>query len=995
MIKHDAWRELLRKVRQALPPFRRLALAPVSSDDLERRYAAWRSVNGFGSRQAEALRELLDDRRWRLPLISVVMPVHNTQPAWLDRAIESVATQVYEHWELCIADDASTDPQTIDILRRWMRRDQRVKVEFRTENGGISRATNAAAARAAGEFIAFLDHDDELAPDALAEVALRCVDRDDVDLLYSDDDKIDGEGRRFDPQFKPDWSPILLLSYMYMSHLLVVRRELFDTLGGVRVGFEGSQDHDFALRAAERVRRVEHIPKVLYHWRAVAGSIALSSAAKPTSIDAGRRAVAEAFHRGGAEAAVAQPQWATVAGMSVFAPRFAHSGPGVAIIIPTRNSLDLLRPCLDSLARTQYSNFEVIIVDNESDEPETLRYLASSRYRVLRIGHPPSGKFNFAHLNNQAVRQLSDDVEYVLFLNNDTIARNTEWLSQMMGYARLPGVGAVGARLLFPDETIQHAGIVQGYYGGLAGPAFRNAPARARGYLAYLKVAREYSAVSAACLLTPRSLFLDLGGFDAERFAVAYNDVDYCHRLVDRGFRCVYCPSAELTHFEGKTRGHVDDPQELARFRQRYGRRGDRWYNPNLSLADEHFRIVPYHAPLRIRRPVRAVMISHNLNLEGAPKSQLELTLGLRKAGVLDPIVLSPEDGPLRAHYEEAGISVGIMGDKLSDLGPSAFEALGDLFRELGAEVIYANTLQTFWAIEAAERAGLPSLWNVRESEPCDTYFDYLEPGLRKLAYGCFAHPYRVVFVADATCRQWSRFETRFNFAVVRNGLDTQRLDHELGRFDRASERQHLGVGADEVMAVLVGTVCERKGQLDLVRALDRLPPAVVIRTRFFIIGDRPLAYSDELHRTLAALPVPLSARVAVIGETDRVPAYYKAADFALCTSRIESYPRVILEAMAAALPVVTTPVFGIREQVRDGVNGLFYEPGDIDALAVAIARLVEEPPLRQRLAANARSVLESLTSYDEALARYGDYFREARFSKDRPSTAALTQRGH
>jgi len=296
--------------------------------------------------------------------------------------------------------------------------------------------------------------------------------------------------------------------------------------------------------------------------------------------------------------------------------------------------------------------------------------------------------------------------------------------------------------------------------------------------------------------------------------------------------------------------------------------------------------------------------------------------------------------------------------------------------------VVYGNTLQTFWAIAAGERAGLPTIWNPRESEPWQTYFDFVVPALRMRAYGCFAHPYRVVFVANATRRAWSPLESASNFTVVHDGLDIEKFRVRLDGCDKDQARAQLGVDAGDVVVLLVGTVCERKGQIDLVRALRHLPPSAVARLRAFIVGDRPSPYSNALRAEINALAPQLRQRITVVAETGEVAPYYRAADIALCTSRIESYPRVILEAMACGLPVIATPVFGISEQVRENVNGIFYKPGDAGALATALAELVENDASRLQFGAQSVEVLASLTGFEEMLDGYGRIFREARFSR-------------
>ena len=942
-------------------------------------YEAWLEVNEWNARRAAWLGERLS-LLTEPPRLSVVMPVYNPPPPWLDRAIASVAAQVYPHWELCVADDASPDPAVRETLERWVERDPRIRVVFRESNGHISRATNSAADVARGEFLVLMDHDDELTPDALGEVALHLAEHPETDVLYSDDDKIDPQGRRFAPQFKPDWSPELLLSSMYLSHLLVVRRRLFIEVGGLRVGYEGAQDYDFVLRATEVTDRVGHIPKVLYHWRAVPGSTATSGDAKPQGFEAGLRAVQEALDRRGIRAVAHRPEWAVEAGCGIFSHEFPHDGPRVAVIIPTRNNLAVLKACLASLEKTTYENYQILVVDNGSDDAETLAFLRQMRPTVLRIPSP-AGRFNFAAINNRAVEQA--DADLVLFLNDDTEVVAPAWLSQMVGYLGLPGVGAVGARLRFPDGRLQHAGIVHGYYHGRAGPAFKLLPATAHGYLSYTMLTRNYSAVTAACLLTRRELFVRLGGFDAVRFGVAYNDVDYCYRLGAAGYRVAYCPTAELIHHEGYSRGVADNPAEPAAFRKKYGGWREAFYNPNLSLQHERFAIdARTLAPERLA-PIRALMCAFTLNWEGAPFSQLELTARLKETGVIEPIVYCPQDGPLRAAYEAQGVRVEVFEHPLGAARDAssyddAIARFAKWMDALDVELVYGNTRQTFYAIAAAKRLGLPSIWNPRESEPWQTYFEYLGPDIAPRALECFGYPYKVIFVADATRESCAPLDGHRNFMTIHTGLDRERFLATVDRWPRAATRQQLKITPEEVVILSVGTVCERKGQLDLVEAVARLDERWASKIRCFVVGDRASEYSARVRNAWEALPRARRSRVEIMAETRETGLYYAGSDVFVCTSRVESFPRVILEAMAAGLPIITTPVYGIAEQVRENVNALGYAPGDVQALADHIERLCRAPLLRRRLADNSRHVLDTLNDFDSMVAAYARVFREA-----------------
>ena len=944
------------------------------------RYDAWLECNRWTERRAAWLKARLAAAP-ALPAISIVMPVYRPDRALLDRAIATVYAQVHVDWELCIADDASGDAGLARHLSSLAATDPRIKFAARGKNGNISHATNSAAELATGTFLLFLDQDDELPPDALGEIVLALAATPDADLLYTDDDKIDVDGRRYAPQFKPDWSPELLLSYMYLAHALVVRRSLFAELGGFRAGFEGSQDYDFALRASERARRIVHVPLVLYHWRATPGSTATSGSAKPGSFAAGLLAVDDALLRRGSRGRAVQPEWAVRASVGVFGHEFPDDGPRVAVLIATRNQRDVLARCIDSLSRTTYRNYGIVVVDNGSDDPATLDYLLQLPHRVLRV--PDAGpRFSFAHVNNTAASAV--DAEYLLFLNDDTEVLEARWLSCMMGYGQLPGVGAVGAKLSYPDGRIQHAGILHGYYDGLAGPAFKLAPPEDHGYLSYLDVVRNYGAVTAACMLTPRRVFLDLGGFDGERFAVAYSDVDYGFRLEAVGLRCVYAAEARLIHHEARTRGLIDDPRELAAYRNQYGSRRERYYNPNLSLADESFAIQPRRAFTSAPPgPVRALMCAFNLNWEGAPYSQFEMTVELKRRRILAPVVYAPTDGPLRAAYEQEGIPVHVAAHPLAGVTLGVdYDAAQDRFaawmRTLDVDVVYGNTLQTFYAIDAAHRIGMPSIWNPRESEPWQDYFrQYPEPVAAR-ALACYAYPYRIVFVAHATAAGSTALDTRHNFTVIHNGLDRRRLVAAATGIDRDAARCALGVGPDDIVLLLLGTVCERKGQHDLAQALALVPRTDALRTRTFFVGDRESEYQRALHTLVGKLSDERRARVTLVRETADVAQYFIAADIFVCTSRVESYPRVILEAMAWGLPIITTPVFGIREQVRADINGIFYEPGDVEALAAAISRLVVDATLRERLAGNALPALDALTDFDAMVEQYGRIFVEA-----------------
>lgn len=529
------------------------------------------------------------------PLLSILLPVFNTPPRLLEACIRSVLAQTCADWELCIADDASTNPATRAVLEAYASRDARIRIVRGEQQAHISGNTNRALAIAKGRFVGFLDHDDELAPEAVEEIASALGRFPEARLLYTDEDKIDEAGQRFAPHFKPAWSPELLRALNYIGHFMVVDTGLVRELGGLRSGFDGAQDHDLALRCIECVPHtaIIHIPRVLYHWRATAGSTALGVERKPYATDAGRRAIAEHLARTGIDGDVLPlPD-----GRYRVVRHLPEQPPRVVIVIPTRDRVDLLRNCVQSvLGRTRYPSFEILIVDNGSTDPDTLAYLdaidGSGKVSVL----PHAAPFNFSELVNRGVHASDGDV--VCLLNNDIEVINADWLREMVSHALRPKVGVVGAMLYYPDDTIQHAGVILGV-GGVAGHGHSRLQRGADGYISRARVVQNLTAVTGACMVFRREVFDAVDGFDPQ-LAVAFNDIDFCMRVHAQGFFNVWTPFAELYHHESASRGPEDTPAKQARFALEAGFMKRRWgdaldhdpyYNPNLSLDSDCFAL--------------------------------------------------------------------------------------------------------------------------------------------------------------------------------------------------------------------------------------------------------------------------------------------------------------------------------------------------------------------------------------------------------------------
>lgn len=529
------------------------------------------------------------------PLFSIIMPVYNPRIDLFTKTLDSIKNQIYEYWELCIADDNSSDPEIKEILEKYCKIDERIKVVYREQNGHISKASNSALELATGEYSVLMDHDDILREDALYEMAKAVNINGGADLIYSDEDKIDEWGLHSDPHFKPDWCPDNLLSRNYLGHVCAFKTAQIRDVGAWRVGYEGSQDYDLVLRYTEIYDKVVHIPEVLYHWRIHSESAALSEAVKPYAYRAAQSALTEAMTRRGMEATVDFLD--SFRGYSI---RFKlkNENARVSIIIPSRNKAEVLRKCLRSIERNStYLNFEIIVIDNNSDQKDFFGLMKQfSRQKAIPFKCVEDKEtFNFSRLINLGRKNATG--EFLLLLNNDTEVISPDWMEAMMEHAQRKEIGVVGAKLLYDNDTIQHAGVIVGL-GGAAGHVLVGEDRDGPGYFNYVNMLNTYSAVTGACFMVRTSVFDEVGGFD-ENFGTEYNDVDFCLKVMEAGYRNLYVPHCELYHYESISRGHPHSTaesykkhvKEVNLFRKKWKSyvEKDPCYNPNLSLGVHNF----------------------------------------------------------------------------------------------------------------------------------------------------------------------------------------------------------------------------------------------------------------------------------------------------------------------------------------------------------------------------------------------------------------------
>ncbi len=557
-------------------------------------YGPWFEKHKPSAEELERQRK----KKWKNPpLISVAVPAYRTPPGFLEQMILSVKEQTYPHWELCIVNASRGEDGMEQVLGRYAGGDERIRVKNLEENLGIAGNTNEALEMARGEFVGLLDHDDLLAPQALFRIAEALTADPQADAVYTDEDKVTTDlSEHFQPHFKPDFNLDLLRSNNYITHFFVVRTRLAREAGGFRKEFDGAQDYDFIFRCTEGAKKVLHVPEVLYHWRTHKASTADNPASKMYAFEAGKRAIEAHLARCGQEGTVSLRK-----DLGFYRVEYPVQGePLVSILIPNRDQKETLEKCLNSIwEKSTYNNYEILIVENNSSSPEIFDYYREIEKRPgVRILTWKEG-FNYSAINNFGEKSAAGD--YLLFLNNDVEVINPRWIEELLGNCQRKEVGIVGAKLYYPDDTIQHAGTVIGI-GGIAGHAFLNMPRSRTGYLHKASLQMDLSAVTAACMMMKRQVFEQLGGFE-ERLSVAFNDVDLCLRTVQAGYLVVYNPEVELYHYESKSRGAEDSEEKVRRFQEEIEfmrcrwmdllKKGDPYYNRNLTLSKWNYSLRP------------------------------------------------------------------------------------------------------------------------------------------------------------------------------------------------------------------------------------------------------------------------------------------------------------------------------------------------------------------------------------------------------------------
>ena len=927
--------EYWRQCRVAYRLYRQFA--PASLAHLQRRepdpYVAWQRTNALTPRLRELLQTAAEKLRPDGPRFLVLVDTRDSTPQQHRDLADSLRAQIYPEWQACFVGAAAPRGET------------RVSAAPAERPAEFVAALNAAVQAGAASHVLLLAGHSRLSPEAFVEIAEALAARPALELIYTDEDRMDESGRRTDPVFKPEWSPALADSGLFPGQLSLVRKDRLLQLGSFRAEYPLLPWFDVLLRLGDNLRaeHVFHLPLVCHHVRA-----SLSRQVPPSdpSVEEARQALADAMRRRGRPTAPFLPEAGHLRQIRYHQQRAA---PGilarfpVTIVIPTRDRLHLLQECIELLEETvDWSNVKLVIADDHSRDADAVRYLEMIQRRsdlrcVVVRPADRSAPFNYSHLVNLALPHI--DTPLVLHLNNDVNALERGWLEEMATWFLEPDVGAVGAKLVYPEKTLNHTGIVIGPHGGLADTPFARAnPAEVP--VEWHAAAREVSAVTGACLLTRASLYRELNGFDERDFGVAYNDVDYCLRARAKGQRVIYTPQAQLMHWGSATRGVTFDDAEHIAFVRRYPLFRDPYLSPQLVLQGNQLRCAS-GAPVETARvaPLRLLLLTHNLNLEGAPLFLLEYaTWMVREAGFTLEILTS-QDGPLRPAYEALGAHITLV-----DTGPlyaspdeDAFHSrLADIKHQLDWEridLVVCNTLVSFWGVPLATRAGKPSLLYIHESSTVFRFFERkLELEMHTLVAQALRDATRVLFLCQATRNYYEDLNVSENFRIVPSWIKLDDIETFRAGHSRAAMRRKHGFADDETVIANIGTVCERKGQHVFLRAIEHFNrQGHRGKFRFVMVGARPGIYLDLLKRDLARLELP---NVTLIPETREVFDFFVAADQFVCTSYEESFPRVVMEAMAFRTPIVTTDVHGITEMIGQRQDGYLVSPGDHLALS-------------------------------------------------------------
>jgi glycosyltransferase involved in cell wall biosynthesis/GT2 family glycosyltransferase len=977
-------------------------------------YEAWQAHNQIRPRLlAELIQSSANLLKSGSTEFALIVDAREIERAAIGRLLDSLRAQLYSRWHLVLVTPVPLSNAVKTLLDEGSGGDGRVTSFVGEPDENFAATMNRATAAGAGSWVAFPEFGAQLPREALVLIAEAAA-TPSVELIFTDEDRITDDGRRGHPSFKCNWSPENIYAGTHPGQLLVIRRDLFVRTGGFQVEYDRTLNFALALRLQAHVApaAVRHLPQICYH---APGLRPVTTT--PTEMAQRVSAVSTSLQRRQLPGAGFQPAFALRQSLPVHQ---VYWGDGhlarhhVTIVIPTRDHADLLERCIEALLLTvDWTRVKLIIVDDFSREEKPVRFLRclSARTdfscRVIRPDVDSSLPFNYSRLVNAALPYV--DTPLLLHLNNDVDALRGGWIEEMAGWFSIPEVGAVGARLLYANDHINHAGVIVGPHHGLADVPLAGLGPTQDAPFELHRIARNVSAVTGACMMTRTDLYRELGGFDETKLGVAYNDVDYCLRLAAKGYRTVYTPQAELWHWGSASRGTSYHPEEHIAFVKRYPGLQDPFWSPHLKLSPPFVTIdAGHYAHTGRLGKLHLVIVTHNLNLEGAPLFLLEYVTHLVKTEGFRVEVLTAEDGPLRKNYEELGVGIAVVdrhpvhGARNETEFKEQIQVMLQSVRQQtkldDVDAFICNTVACWWGVHLAAAAGKPSLFYVHESTTIKRFFSgALHKHMHWVARAAFRQATRVCFLCQSSRNYYIELNDYNNFCDVSSWIDLPRIAGLKQQETRAALRARLGYAEDECVVVNIGTVCERKGQHVFLRTVDHFMRHFGggRRYRFVLVGGRPGEYQDSLERDIANLGL---RNLEIVNETRDVYMYFRAADLFVCTSFEESFPRVLLEAMAFEIPIVSTDVHGIPEMVTHKAEAYLVPPGDAVLFAKTMKTCLDK--LQNGTTTVPMGYSKVVRAYDiaQVLPKHADLVREAVLDfdgqLDRTQPARLSGRG-
>ena len=938
--------------------------------------------HSYDLKRINALRKQIDTFEFQ-PLITIIIPVYNVDVQWMELAVESITSQVYTNWELLLIDDKSTSVPLIEYLKTLDH--PQIRVHWSEVNGHISKATNIGVSLSTGEYILFMDNDDKLDITALYEVVFALNKNPDADILYSDEDKINTQEDRSGPVFKPDWSPELLLTTNYFNHILVVKKALCEKVK-YRSEFDGCQDWDFILRLIEITDKVYHIPKVLYNWRTLEGSISTSGDAKENMsfYDKCEKVINLHLKRNSIPAIAERPQFAKDQGVVLFEINSTETAIEDLSIIINIKSTAYKSGLIESVVTAIGSGNNEIIVFHDGSSDEIVKAFVSKSFKQYKL-FKSEGKALSEIFNHGAKEAAYGDL---LFLDQQITSVTKQLLLNLQLFAKRDKMGVLGSKLREADNIVHSMGYILGltneiYNDLYPTKAFANEE-NDHGYFFFKQIIKNYSAIGKELFYVKKELFESLDGFDSNAFSNTLFDIDFCMRASKNGYRHVTLPGETKIMISEKEAFNLMD---LKHFHDRYPKAKDPFYNENFSEFDLYDYKITDRSSSKIKdAKMRILFCTHNLNFEGAPIHIFEIIEQMVSSskGNFEIEVYSPVDGPLKDRYENMGVAVNLV-SHIINTDPNKFKSelqfeqnIAQIAKWMSGntyDFVFCNTVLSFEFILAADIASIPSVWNIHESTPITSFFRADSFNIYARLEKAFRVVSEVVFSSKNTADLYKSFLVRNNYTIITNGIKEDEIIEFKSENSKASIRKELGIKEHNQVYLSLGSFGARKGQMDFVlAAIEMLKQHANPKELTFVMvgadkAPAKFSYTDNIHYLIKKSGFKDCFKVLPV--VPNVNSYYRASDVFVCTSYNESSPRVILIAMLFDLPIITTPVYGIKEQVIENENALFYSPGDINKLYESMKILFEDRKLLARFADSSKTVLDFSNSHQQMIDAY------------------------